>query len=156
MHRIARGYLQDRQQRVCSCQQGQSWQHASRRGAHWQYWRLWRYLRSDEGRRTQVRSRHHLTIHAHAGRDHRWQHAGKDHCKQVTKKVAASLFVQTEDLGLEHVKQSVFGVPAGAPIMGNVFKPCSRPKPMDATCLCESTFYVVDSQCSHSCLQMKS
>ena len=52
--------LQDLQQTVCSCPQGQCTHHALRLSA--QYRRLWSYL-SDDGRRTQAWSQYHSTIH---------------------------------------------------------------------------------------------
>ena len=44
------------------------------------------------------------------------QHAARDHREQVAA-IVARLFLQTDDLEMEHIKQSVFGVASGAPIM---------------------------------------
>ena len=85
------------------------------------------------------------------------QHACRDHREQVAK-IVASLFA-TDDLEMEHVKQSVFGVPGGAPIIGYdhpaiqaLFKTQTDVYHLTLRC----NVYVIDSQCSHSCLQMKS
>ena len=133
---------------VCSCQQGQSRKHASRRSAHWQYKLLWRHQRSDEGRWTQASNRHHSTIHAHLAACRQWP-------AQTSCKLVASLFAQTDDLEMEHVKQSVSG---GAPIVGNDHPAIQALFRMQTAAYPLTLWYnlfVIDSQWFHSCMQMK-
>ena len=85
------------------------------------------------------------------------QHAARGHRQQVAALVAR-LFAQTEDLEMEYIKESVFGVVSGAPIMRD-----DHPALQDLFKTQTGAFRFVesfsvpsfDSQCTRSCTQMR-
>ena len=88
---------------------GQSRQHASRRGAHWQYRLLWHYLRSDEGRRIQTSNP--------SSRPWGRQRPTRTSCKNRRQPFCLNRRAGNgARKGCEANIDSVFGVPGGAPI----------------------------------------
>ena len=85
------------------------------------------------------------------------QHVARDHREQVAA-IVARLFLQTDDLEMEHIKQSVFGVASEAPIMAvdhpalqELFKTQTGVLYLALQCIWPS----LDSQCTRSCRQMR-